>query len=135
MKKIIIMLIMLCPFAPSAEDQIECIDFLEAWNMKSSGLKFLGCQQIEKLPAVLLQATYSVNSSDAKNVEDILYEKFSMPRLRFVCCGWETKEVTYTTRNDVYAINMYSMGEFKESAEWESFTEFHVTVGKYLVLP
>lgn len=120
----------------SCEKEPECTDFLSSWLMKPDNLRFLGCQSVEKRPAIVLEASYSIRGSDAKPVEDLLHRQFNMERLRFVCCGWEAKPTTYTDDSgSKYDISMYSHDEFRGSSRWEDFSEFRVTVGKYIVLP
>ncbi len=91
---------------------------------------------MRKAPATVLVASYSIQGKEAKIVEDLLHEQFGMNRLRFVCCGWETKPASYTGANGIkYDISMYSYDEFKGSIKWEDFSEFRIVVERYIVLP
>ena len=120
----------------SCRETADCIDFLSAWQVKPKELKFLSCKKVEKTPAIVLEASYSIQGHHAKSVEDLLHKKFGMEKLRFVCCGWETRPVTYTDEvGSTYTINMHSNDDFKGNKNWESFSEFQVTVEKYVVLP
>ncbi len=113
-----------------------CVDFLDELNLKTEELTFLECKQVEHAPAVLLEARYSVLGSDAAVVEDFLQRKFGLEELRFVCCGFEGKPAFYQNKTgDSYRVAMYSYDEFAVEGDLEDFSEFRVTVGKYLTLP
>lgn len=115
----------------------DCTDFLNIWDKKPASLEFLGCERVEKLPAVLLVTSYSVKNTEAKEVEDLLHNEFNMPRLRFLCCGWENRPASYKHSDGFeYKISMYSYGEpSNDEFAWEDYAEYRVDVGKYIVLP
>ncbi len=67
-----------------------------------------------------------------------MVEKFSMPKLRFVCCGWEA-----LGGRGFYKFNDYSMGVTMYSSEslimdrnhWAEIPKFIVEVTLYLEQP
>lgn len=119
-----------------AADVPGCKDFLSELELKPAGLEFTRCEKVEEPPSVLLRAYYFIPGEKAKAVEDFLHEKFGMERLRFVCCGWETRQATYQSANgDTYSVNMHSYDEFDFQQTWQEYEKFQVSVGKYLVLP
>ena len=118
------------------EAKPKCDDFLDSWQIKPEELQFISCQEASKAPTTGLLATYSVEGSQAKAIEDMLHAEFAMERLRFVCCGWETRPAFYEDAEGVlYEINMHSSGEFQGSFKWEDFPEFRVSVYRYITLP
>ncbi|MGK0273409.1 MAG: hypothetical protein ACI88H_004090 [Cocleimonas sp.] len=132
---VLVLLLIAVSFGASGSSS-ECKDFLQDLNLKPDRLKFQGCKKVSKTPAILLESYYSVSGSEAKAVEDYLHQQFGLKRLRFVCCGWEGRELTYIGKNgDTYSINMYSKDEYDFQKGWDDYKEFRVEVGKYLVLP
>jgi len=118
------------------QTKTDCADFLSAWNIKPQSLKYLSCEKVEKRPAVLLVASYLVKSNKAKEVESLLHNKFNMPKLRFLCCGWENRPASYIAQDGLeYEISMYSYDESAVGFAWEDYAEYRVEVGKYIVLP
>ena len=135
--KITSLIIFLLAFSFNASaDTPNCINFLQELNLKPKELTFQSCKKVERVPAVLLESTYSVSGDKAKTIEDFLHKKFGLKRLRFACCGWETSTVTYESKNgDTYSIQMYSLDEFNFQEKWQDYKEFQVLIGKYIVLP
>lgn len=75
---------------PTATLSVQCADFLALLRRKPAGLEFVGCQRIEQYGSKALQADYRVRGAQAEAVEAQLVRTAGMPRLRFICCGWDS---------------------------------------------
>jgi Domian of unknown function (DUF4952) len=67
-----------------------CADFLAEKKLKPPQLEFVRCEAKEDTQVRELIATYRVRGKDAATVERALIKTTKMPRLRFMCCGWES---------------------------------------------
>lgn len=124
-------------FPPVAFGEVPgCKDFLSELALKPEGLEFVRCEKVEETPAVLLKAYYSVSGKTAKSIENFMHKEFGLEKLRFACCGWESRPTIYhDDKGDTYTVNMYSRDEFNFQKKWKDYDKFEVTVGKFLVLP
>ena len=132
---LLLFLWILTPINAIAETS-DCIDFLKELNLKPKELTFQNCKKVDHPPAVVLEATYTVSGKQAKTVEEFLHKEFGLEKLRFVCCGFETRQATYFSNNgDTYSMNMHSYDEYNFQETWQDYKEFRVIIGKYIVLP
>lgn len=124
---------------------ITCADFLDKLNKKPKNLAFVGCKKINSHGSAALESSYRVKGADAKEVEAFLVKTAHMPKLRRVCCGWESSHQNlktqepngvYKSGDDVYLVEM-SSGETLVShrSHWGGIPYFYVKVTLYLEMP
>ncbi len=79
-------------YAASASVNAEpvCADFLAEKKIKPAPLEFVHCEAKENTQLRELIATYRVRGKDAAIVERALIRTTKIPKLRFICCGWES---------------------------------------------
>ncbi len=111
-----------------------CKDFLQEMGKKPAGLVFEGCAPGNKHQLKALVATYSVEGSKAKDVEQSFIAHFKLDPLKFACCGWDGRPTSFKGPNgDEYDLQMHS-GETLEK-DWKKIKTFQVVVYKLLELP
>lgn len=131
--------------ALAAEGPAMCSDFLLALNRKPQTLEFVACQETVKHGLASLEAKYRVTGGDAAAVEAYLVKTARMPRLRYICCGWETlprdpktQRLTgvYRHKGERYDIAMAS-GEvtINQRSRWREISSFYVTATRFIELP
>lgn len=122
-----------------------CEDFLAKLGHKTKGLEFIGCKPVRLYGVAALQSDYRVKGAYAGTVESQLVKTAGMPRLRFICCGWESvpRDVrtqrtygVYTAGGRSYAVNM-SSGEtlVSQRSALHTVDYFYVTTVLYLEEP
>jgi hypothetical protein len=124
----------------------QCGDFLSAINQKPKYLDFVGCEKTERHGLAALESQYQVKGINAKSVEGFFVKTAQMPKLRYLCCGWEStpenpktdrRTGTYKSGSNLYEISM-SSGETttgKRRASWPKIPAFHVEAVLYLESP
>lgn len=68
---------------------IKCGDLLSRYAKKPAKLSFVNC--VDGEGQVILSAKYTVSGKNSKEVEDFLVKAYGIGKLKFVCCGWESK--------------------------------------------
>jgi hypothetical protein len=94
-----------CKKETSIVSTIECGDLLSRYAKKPEKLRFVDCTVGEG--QVVLEAKYSVSGKDSKAVEKFLVKKYGMGKLKFVCCGWESKDGKSGQINNLKAFKDY----------------------------
>lgn len=119
-----------------------CGDFLSDAGRRPGQAEFTGCEPGRSAQLRTLVATYRVPGRDAAAVEHFLRRHTGMPRLRFVCCGWEPdlrhgrRAGAVRLHGETLEVSMGS-GEstVRERARWDRIPSFQVTVTRYVDLP
>jgi Domian of unknown function (DUF4952) len=115
-------------------DPLECRDFLADWQQKPKELHLFGCPIAPRTQYQSITAKYTVTGTDTAKVEKFLRQKFRMSKLRFVCCGWESRNGSYRdSAGFYYEIAMTSEETLEKN--WRKIPEFHVWVKKYITEP
>ena len=141
----LIFLAVVSPAVAAANVSATCADFLLEIKRKPRNLEFVECQRTVKNGLAALEAKYRMAGGDAAGVEAYLVKTAHMPKLRYVCCGWEpvprdpkTQRLvgTYLHKSGQYDIVMGS-GEvaINQRARWAEISTFYVTATRYLELP
>lgn len=119
-----------------------CADFLAKLGQKPKNLEFIGCRPVRLFGVSALQSDYRVKGAYAGPIEAHLVKTAGMPRLRFICCGWESLPAdvrgqrthgAYTAGERSYAVSMTS-GEtlIRHRSALHAVDYFSVTVVLYL---
>lgn len=119
-----------------------CADFLAKLGQKPKNLEFIGCKPVRLYGVAALQSDYRVKGAFAGPVEAHLVRTAGMPRLRFICCGWESVPPdvraqrtygTYQAGERSYAISMTSQETMiNQRSALHRVDYFAVTVLLYL---
>jgi Domian of unknown function (DUF4952) len=119
-----------------------CTDFLAKLNQKPKNLEFIGCKPVRLFGTSALQSDYRVKGAFAGPIEGHLVRTAGMPRLRFICCGWESVPVdvraqrthgAYTAGERSYAVSMASQETLvRQRNALHRVDYFWVTVVLYL---
>ena len=128
-----------------AAGDVSCGDFLAQLNKKPPALEFVGCDKVVHYGTLALVAEYRVEGINAGAVENYLMGSARMPRLRFLCCGWESvpassnsKAATgfYLQRGQRFEATMTS-GEsiVNQRKRWAEILYFQVKVTTYTESP
>lgn len=122
-----------------------CADFLAQLGHKPKALEFVGCQPVRLYGIAALQSNYRVKGAFAGPVEAYLVKTAGMPRLRFICCGWESvpRDVrgqrtygVYTAGVRSYAVSMSSRETLiNQRSALHTVDYFYVTTVLYLEEP
>jgi hypothetical protein len=122
-----------------------CEDFLAKLGHKTKGLEFVGCRPVRLYGVAALQSDYRVKGAYAGTVESQLVKTAGMPRLRFICCGWESvpRDVrgqrtygVYTAGGRSYAVTMSSRETLvNQRSALHTVDYFYVTAVLYLEEP
>jgi hypothetical protein len=118
-----------------------CGDFLAERKIKPAHLEFIGCETREDTQLRELVANYRVVGAHAASVERALMKIAKLPKLRFICCGWDSVppqrligqqalrgslKSGYEMR---YEVSMFSEETMVHSrARWSEIPSFKVTV-------
>lgn len=101
----------------TVDNDTGCTDFLDVLNKKPKYLEFMGCQKITTGGVPALESTYRVKGSIAGAVEAYFIKTAGMPKLRRLCCLWESIPLNhrnqtpygiYKLKKDYYSISMSS---------------------------
>jgi hypothetical protein len=122
-----------------------CADFLAKLGQKPKALEFIGCKRVRLFGVAALQSDYRVKGAFAGPVETHFVKTAGMPRLRFICCGWESVPLDvraqrtyglYVDADRSYAVSMAS-GEtlINQRSALHEVSHFNVTVVLYLAQP
>ena len=128
-----------------ATGEVSCGDSLAQLNKKLPALKFVVCEKVVQYGTPALVAEYRVEGINAGAVENHLVKSARMPRLRFLCCGWESvpassnsKAATgfYVQRRQRFEATMTS-GEsiVNQRKRWAEILYFQVKVTTYTESP
>lgn len=114
----------------------ECGDFLRAMTDPPKSLEFFHCESQPEDQGAPLTARYRVKGQDAHQVERYLQRELGLQeRLKFVCCGWETKGfISYRDKKTGrhYQIGMGSEETpYNQRRDWHKIGYFYVTVVFY----
>jgi len=110
-----------------------CGDFLG--QQKPSELTFKSCNKSKESQLNVLRATYQVAGHSAEKVEEYLMKTFNMPKLRFICCGWETlgSHGKYFINDHYVKIIMHSEESLIQRREkWNEISLFYIEAVLYL---
>ena len=124
---------------------LTCSDFLSDLNRKPRAVEFVACQKTVKSGVAALEARYRLAGANAAAVEAYFVTTARMPRLRFICCGWETVPRNpksqplagiYHHKGDRIEISMGS-GEvtLNRRDQWREISSFYVVATRYLETP
>jgi hypothetical protein len=126
-------------------NEITCGDFLGQSNKKPPALEFVRCEKILQYGTPALVAHYRVAGINAAAVETSLIKSARMPRLRFLCCGWESAPISPKShaRTGVYAVHGQRFEVTMTSGEstvhkrqrWAEIPYFTVKITVYTELP
>jgi Domian of unknown function (DUF4952) len=122
----------------TTEQSVVCGDFLANKKNKPSDLKFVECKKINLHGVDALEAVYRVSGAKAASVETSLVKSTKMPKLRYVCCGWESSTISgkspvtagsFLFKKNWYEVSMTS-GEspINQRAKWGEIEFFSVSV-------
>jgi Domian of unknown function (DUF4952) len=122
-----------------------CADFLAKLGQKPKNLEFIGCKPVRLYGVSALQSDYRVKGVFAGPIEGHLVRTAGMPRLRFICCGWESVPTdvraqrtygTYLAGGRSYAVSMASQETLiNQRNALHRVDYFAVTVVLYLQEP
>jgi hypothetical protein len=122
-----------------------CADFLSFHRIKPPNLEFIECKKINSKGLTALESQYRVEGIHAGEIERYFIKTARMPRLRYLCCGWEsfpdkpksqTSYGLYKSGKQQYQISMGSGETLVNSrSNWLAIPYFHVTAILYLDLP
>ena len=122
-----------------------CEDFLAKLGHRTKGLEFIGCRPVRLYGVAALQSDYRVKGAYAGTVESQLVKTAGMPRLRFICCGWESvpRDVrsqrtygVYTAGGRSYVVTMSSRETLvSQRSALHTVDYFYVTAVLYLEEP
>ena len=112
------------------KNTLECEDLLQRYVEKNQKIKFISCEK--RNGQTILEAKYKVTGENFEEIEKILVEKYGIGKLKFTCCGWESKngkngyieneELKKINQNYVLEISMYANAE-KENDKGEIYIE------------
>jgi hypothetical protein len=133
------------PRAPASIARPVCADFLAKLGQKPKALEFVGCKRVRLFGVAALQSDYRVKGAYAGPVETHFVKTAGMPRLRFICCGWESVPLDvraqrtyglYVANDRSYAVSMVS-GQtlINQRSALHEVDHFNVTVVLYLAQP
>ncbi len=129
----------------AATGEVSCSDFLAQLSKKPQALEFVSCKTIVQSGTPALEASYRVAGSDAAAVETYFAKSARMPRLRFLCCGWESLPaspksqartgayIQYRRRFEITMTSGESM--VNQRRRWAEIPYFQVKVTTYTELP
>lgn len=124
-------------FTAQAEEP-SCADYLKLNDSKSRYLSFKSCEKGKEAQLRVLTATYTLEGKYADKVEKGLNKSFNMPKLKFVCCGWQTSigYGSFVYEGYKVSIRMFS-GEtiLRTRADWPEISDFYVIATLYLDEP
>lgn len=130
---------------PAGATEPHCRDFLQHLHKKPAHLVFVGCEPGRDAQIRVLKARYRVAGADAAGVERYLHQHSKMPKLRFVCCGWEPELRGNTSNNRGTLTNLQGlpfdviMGSAEtlvaDRQQWKKIDWFYVTVTEPLEEP
>jgi hypothetical protein len=123
------------------KNQSECVDFLEQLNKKPPNLVFEDCTVDTKQGSDVFTANYKVAGQYASAVEAYFVKTAGMPKMRRVCCIWESLSANNVKRKTnhgllrankkMYEISMGSETSVSQRSQWSSVPSFDVTVTWY----
>jgi hypothetical protein len=133
------------PGTPASLARPVCADFLAKLGHKPKALEFVGCKRVRLFGVAALQSDYRVKGAYAGPVETHFVKTAGMPRLRFICCGWESVPLDvraqrtyglYVAGDRSYAVSMVSSQTLiNQRSALHEVDHFNVTVVLYLALP
>lgn len=115
--------------AGSAMAGPQCGDFLAKLSEKPAFVEFLECTQDNEQLGKPLNARYRVKGSDALAAERYMSGSFAMPKLRYICCGWDSSFFSYRDNNTQlwYVLGMGSEETPVNRREsWSEITFFYI---------
>ena len=125
----------------------QCADFLAQLNHKPPSLEFVSCEKTTIHGLRALAAEYRVAGENAARVEAYFVKTSRMPKMRFMCCGWESmpppnKLATqsligvYKKNAIEYAVTMASPETLvNQRKRWHEIPYFQVKIVRYLESP
>lgn len=133
------------PRTPASTAAPVCADFLAKLGQKPKNLEFVSCKRVRLFGVAALQSDYRVKGAFAGPVETHFVKTAGMPRLRFLCCAWESVPLDvraqrtyglYVADERSYAVSMAS-GEtlINQRSALHTVDYFNVTVVLYLAQP
>jgi hypothetical protein len=133
------------PRTPASIARPVCADFLAKLGQKPKALEFVGCKRVRLFGVAALQSDYRVKGTYAGPVETHFVKTATMPRLRFICCGWESLPLDvraqrtyglYVAGDRSYAVSMVSSQTLiNQRSALHEVDHFNVTVVLYLEQP
>lgn len=131
------------PTSDTATAPTACADFLADARRKPRLLQFQKCERTSIHGTAAFRATYRVPGTGAAAVESQLVRSVKMPRMRYMCCGWESMSraggITqghFYNKGARFDVSM-SSGDtpVRERRRWVDIATFEVSVVSYLELP
>lgn len=131
------------PATPALKNDLPvCADFLAKVGKKPPSLEFLECRKVVAYGLAALESNYRVKGADAVASEAYLVKISHIPRLRFICCGWDSFPIGSSPKSRYgdlkmdgreYEISMSSEETLEK--RWKEIPFFYVRVTVYLEEP
>lgn len=122
-----------------------CADYLSLLKNKPVHLEFIECKKINSKGLAAFESQYRLEAVHASEIERYFVKTAHMPRLHYLCCGWESfpdkvkskaSYGLYKSGNQQYQISMGSAETLiNRRANWMAIPYFYVTLILYLELP
>ncbi|MDD1015517.1 DUF4952 domain-containing protein [Pseudomonas rubra] len=125
---IVLTLFLLCGAVQAAP---QCEDFLNTLGAYPKAIKYQGCHQEVELQTAPLIATYKIKGTKATVAEGYLQQTFGMPRLRFLCCMWDSLRHFHRERQSGIGYEILMVSEetpINQRSQWAQIEYFYITV-------
>lgn len=113
-----------------SEKELDCEDLLAKYGKTHQHITFLTCTK--GTGQVIKEAKYKVAAKYSKTVEKFLVQNYHLGKLKFTCCGWESKNgkngtikskaLAQLNPNYILDISMFANAE-KTNKNGESYIE------------
>ncbi|WP_432261254.1 DUF4952 domain-containing protein [Cupriavidus sp. TMH.W2] len=107
-------------------------------GLQRPDVEFVSCNRIHSPDPGMerLEAIYRVKGKDIAKVEDWLVRFAKVSRLKFACCGWETREGEFTGRDGArYTIGMGGEARVSQRSELAKIPFLNLYITHYLYEP
>lgn len=126
-----VFLVALSALAGCAQAELRCEDFLAKLSDKPASVELLECTQDIAAQGKPFVARYRVKGSDAREAEQYMGRRFDLPKLRYICCGWDSTPYFYrdNTTGLGYMLGMASEETpVNERDSWPEIKFFYIDV-------
>jgi len=116
--------------ASHAMAEPQCGDLLAELSEKPEVVEFLECTKNNDELGKPIVARYRVKGSEALEAERYMSRNFRQPKLRYICCGWDSTIYSYrdTTTQRWYTLGMGSEETPVNQRElWSEIKFFYIT--------
>lgn len=133
MKRLIrgLLFVMLSVSAVCAKAEPHCEDFLAKLSDKPEFVELLECTQDIDLQGKPFVARYRVKGTDALKAEQYMNQAFGLPKLQYICCGWDSTPYFYRD-NKTHLGYMLGMGSeetpVNKRDRWSEIKTFQINV-------